>query len=54
MSFRDISETGSYASFFVQMIAMYLIGNHTVEAAVASISLAGVQTKGLQRPRYMS
>jgi hypothetical protein len=25
MHFRDISETGSYARFFVQMIAMYLI-----------------------------
>jgi hypothetical protein len=25
MQFRDISETGSYTRFFVQMIAMYLI-----------------------------
>jgi hypothetical protein len=25
MHFREISETGSYARFFVQMIAMYLI-----------------------------
>jgi hypothetical protein len=25
MHFREISETGSYARFFIEMIAMYLI-----------------------------